>query len=514
MKSKKVVVLLFFSLFTVLLFSSLVEKVEAALEPGSVQFDKDFSQQISEYVQNQPAAGPFTGKKEDDLEKIIPFIYSPSTRFKLDVDSENDRLYRKGEEINLPGKLAFSFQSKEDYALAAKGWCQNIQKENPESQCQIPTRYTPEYNDLGIFVQVFRRDEDKKESIKGDYLIDEFYAEERINDLKENEAGNFNLKWKIPAEIKEGNYYFSLYVNSNKRFSLSGFPVETFSAGAVKNFIIAGEGDNGIEIDKNNLKINGRSFVYRAPSPTVAGAAKIEVPVVNLNPREETVNLNYLLSGWSQEDPSDKLKAGREAKTIAAGGKQVFEINIKPDEISTVQNVKILAETPTSKSSSNIRFVEANKGRGLFRFLGLARSEDNSYLPMFCIRNANYTGYFDGKVKLTVTNKDGNPVVWEKEGAMKAKEDACFIVKNERLRFQSPDCIKTEGEIFDKQNRLVDKREISANCKQKEPGSPAGILGTKDKRAFATLPIIFILFLLLVGMVGILILIKTRKENP
>jgi len=493
---------------------------KAELASGKAEFDENFVEDMRGYVDNLPSPGPFTGKKEADLEEIMPFIYPPLTVFDLSVGKEQERNYHRGTEINLKGTLGLSFQTREKLDKNIKDSCRS-KGINPGSEtCMLPEIYFPEFADLGVFVQVWRKDE-SDESDKGDYLMDEFYAAKDLT-LNENERQEFNINWKVPRDLKEGKYYFSLYVNSGKRYNLSGFPTQAFSSGLDYGFNVQGEGENGIELDKNNITIDKSPFIYRQPAPeikTSESGIKVEIPVVNLNEAEQTVKLNYTLFGWSQEDYGDVIDAGEEYRNLEPGQISIYTVNIKPADTDSVQNLKITANTGNSKSASNIRLLVKDKNRGLFRFLGLASPETrrDTALPIFCIRNASYFGYFNGKVKLTFTGQNGKPVIWEKEGQMLAGNDKCFVVRDSNLKFKKDTCLKIKGEIFDDRGRTVDEREANYSCQPTEEKSRGNISGIsreyfedikKSKKSLIAL------VLIIIGLVaGSLIFITRKKQS-
>ena len=164
---------------------------------------------------------------------------------------------------------------------------------------------------------------------------------------------------------------------------------------------------------------------------------------------------------------------------------------------------------------ANVRFVLKDRSRGLFRFLGLADSVQDFLVPMFCIRNANYGGYFDGTVKLVFTGQDGQPRTYEKSGAI-ATEDRCFVVKDAKFNFQKNAPLKIAGEIYDKNNHLVDKQEVNFLSLPLDNQWKSVISETqKNLESFGTnkIVIIGIVILLIVLILAVLLFFKRKQST-
>ena len=429
MKPNKKALSLVFGVLGLAVFLFSTENKAFALEPGRVQLDDDFGQKIAPYILSQPVvAGPFTGGKEADMEEILPFYTSPLTRYDFLVTTANQKQsFKPGEKITLNGRIGYSFNVGESQkALDGLKGC--------KEGCPNSGVYRfPVLPEVGVFVQVWRKDEDKAQSLEGDYLVDEFYAAENIN-LAENVSKEFSTDWQTPAGLKDGNYYFFFYVNSAKRFTLDGSPLVAFNQAAVYNFRITNtENSNGLEIDKNDISINGKSYIYRQPAPEIQpenGKITVAVPLSNLSPETREAKITYQLFGWGQEDPADLVDAKQVSKTIGAGEKSNLEYTFSPPETGSLYSLKIRATNATSVSTANIRFVVKDQARGIFRYLGQALDGAGNLQPVFCLRNAAWAGLFHGKVKITAFDKNNKLLgAFEKEGSMRS-EDRCFAIGN------------------------------------------------------------------------------------
>lgn len=428
------------------------------------------------------------------VQEIFPFYSDPFVKFNLELNSEK-QTYEKGTTVKMAGTLSFSSQAKEEKERISRN-CNNAILQQKGKCLSSPLYSVDQFSNLGLYVQVFRKDPNQKTSSNGDFLVDEFYAVENVA-LRENDKKGISFNWKLPEEIKDGDYYFSFIVNEKKSFDLWGTPLVAFSSAKTYNFQVNSGGNKGIEIDKDGLKLNKKDYFYRRPAPTVSAdnnnQITAEIPINNLDQVDKNVKIKYNLYRWGQTNPADIVSNKQEVKTVPAGKKTVAQFSFEPNDLDSIYDLEITAATDTSRSVSNIRFVMTGKNRGTFRFLGIAKPEGktDSREVMFCLRNANWEGIFEGKVAIELSDQTGKQLKnWEGNAGVKA-ETRCFTPKE--LKVPAEGCVNVKGQIFDKQNRLVDKKEVQNLCakSQKEekinPSKPDvgnGMGVSQDRKGF------------------------------
>jgi len=471
---------------------------------AKVKLDENFKEEFGKYLSAKSAVqSPFVNQEQEDMEMVYPYHADPLNDFDLSFDSQGRKNYNAGDQLKLNGSVKFTPRGEEEIKKLTEG-CEN---------CKVPPVYNiPLLDDVGIYVQIWRRDE-QDGAIRGDYLIDEFHAAEGLT-LRAGKAQNFSVEWQIPGEIKGGQYYLSFFIDSNKRFNLKGMPLVVFLSAADYDFYVTKpeEAGNGVELDKDNILINDESYVYRQPAPTVEpkeGEISVVVPLVNLNTDKQEINVRFELNGWGQGDPADSLLIKKDVVTLEPGEIVDLIYVFNPDNINSVYNLKAVAAAANSISTSNVRFVVKDKNRGLFGFLGVAE-KDNSLLPMFCLRNAQWIGTFDGKVKVTKNDfKDNQIASWEKTGSMEAR-DRCFVIKDQNMRINEG-VVKLKGEIYNKEGKVVDTRTVMYNLR---PAQDKGVtkmisdIGRDDK---ATIILALAILLLLSG--GIFFIISAKSKQ-
>jgi len=495
----KIILSLFVIPVSLILFSPLNNTRAQEVELG-----KDFQKKYSDYLNTLPLPGPFNGGDSNDMEKIIPSHQAPVSSFKFDLDLPSEQIYETGNPVTIKGKISYSYKGKE---LLEKFNEACSSKAGNENQCKSPGIYKiPVFENSGIFVQVWRKDSKKPE--KGDYLVDEFYVMEDVVVL-EGDTSDFQVNWKIPNEVEKGDYYLLFFINSNKRFDLSGTPLANSSYAERYDFKVLNKSEKkGIVLDKNNIKISGNSYAYKMPVPVIdEDAVSVKIPLKNLDSTEQNVAVKYELFSWGQTDSLNIISTKNETKSLSSNAEIELQYDLEPTDINSVYNLKVTAATSQSRSVSNVRFVIKDKNQGIFRLLTLAEDKNRNYFPLFCVRNAQWSGNFQGKVEITL-----NDVVWEKEGILDASEGRCFIIKDERFKIADYNCAKLEGKIFDKEGKQTNIVQVSYNCSQRGQFSQMSdqFIGQEDKnRALMT----FSVTVALLAVISLTLIYLSIKKN-
>lgn len=513
-------VVFFCSIFALILFNP--AQAETNLNTNGIQ----------NYLKSLPAPGPFTGLKETDLVQTPLLPFSPISKYDIELDSGNTDSIQKGNALELKGALTYMVQGTE--AQKEKDQCkQNSQltielqnNDNTSSkkkdialnnECDEATSFSvPKIENAGIYVQIFQRDEDKTGALKGDYLVDEFYIKKGV-ELIQNQKVDFSFNWKIPTQIKSGKYYVAFFVDSNGRSNLKGLPVVYGDYAKVFDFQIQkGNSENYLEIDKNNIQVNGKTYVSRIPSPTeepVDNQVNIQIPIVNHTDSIQNAGIKYEITGWRQDDPQDLITSKEEQKSINAGETLNYSFNVDTSDTSqSLYHVKIMVSTKDGKSAYDIHFVIKDRSRAMFTFLGIANNS-----PFFCLKNKNWQGFFDGRVQLNLTNQNDKTVTWTKEGNI-GTSVICFAVKNSTLNLNSG-CAKLTGQISDKNSgKIVDKQEIdicSQDTAEKQGSSNSNLLKEEGQSKVSSQFKLLILALLgiILLITGIILSIKYLKNE-
>lgn len=418
------------------------------------------------------------GSKILEMERTLPFYSEPFSHFQVDFSTDNKKFFQAGEEVLIRGSLSYTSRTSEEEVKKAQDNCLADQANKTDDQkkavCEAPpVYYFPSFSDVSVLAQVWRQEEDKvKMQAKGDNLVDEFYIGNGFKIL-ENEKKDFGVRWKIPENLKPGKYYVAFFINQHKSFTLSGFPVNIFSPSFRFDFdVIRGEGNSegGVRIDKDNIKINGKDYSQVLPAPSVQrdnGNINFEIPVLNPSEKAEIGAVTYKLQRWTQEDPGDLITEKTESFNLAPGSQESLRFGFSPGEKDSFCNLEVTVQTEKTKTMTDIHFAVAGIDRGIIRFLGIAKGRNsNNPFPLFCLRNAQWQGIFDGKLKLAFSDASGKSVKdWESEGKIEAKDGVCFVIKDQTISdFAKSNCLKIDGKLEGKNGELFDEKNALYNC--------------------------------------------------
>jgi len=491
------------------------DELDGAMDQASGQMNSYLS---SLSTKNQ--VGPFF---EKGVQEVLPFYSNPFVKFDLSFSKEKKGPLLGGGFLALNGTIGFNTDSnleKQNFLTDCK------QKYGVNNKCLNSDVYNLQrIANVGVFAQIFRKDESGEKSLLGDYLVDEFYVATDLT-LTAGQKRDFQVSWKIPADSKPGDYYIAFYLNSNKNFDLWGTPLTAFSFAKTYDFSLAREDETnksmGVEIDKNSITVNKIPYAYRKPAPTITKDEKqevtVELPVTNLNSKEEKTSITYQLFSWGQTDPKNLISTKEESKTFAAGEKANLSFSFTPEDTQSVYNLKVIASGENSKSVSNVRFVMKDKSKGVFRFLGLVGAEkENTFSPLFCLRNASWEGISKGKVKISLLDSKGDKQGGFEEVATIGSETRCFVPQE--IKTNAATCLKLQGEIFDESDKLIQKEEINYPC-ESVSGTPStldnlisqasqtdnGIVSEKTK-------VLLILGAILLVLIGIAVILNNKKNK-
>jgi len=471
---------------------------------ADVEVKPGFYDQYVEYLNKMPAPTPLNGGPSTDLKEVIPSYRLPFSVLKVELAPGKSLSFAPGDKINLPGVLSYVWKGS-DNIKKIQDLC--MEKVKDEAQCKMPEAYRiPEFNNLGVYVQIFRKDATKEGQDKGDFLVDEFYSVTGET-LLENDKKNFNINWAVPEELKGGNYYFLVYLNQDKSYDLLGTPLVVFSETKRFDFEVKNNASSGIELDKNNIKINGADYAYRRPAPTVKGSeVTVEVPLLNLNESEGQVTVKYDLYRWGRTNSKDLIDSKVESKILKANSGETLKYTFTPNTVDSVYDLKIKTSTDKSVSTAYARFVMDGKHRGIFRFLSFV-TDGKEATPMFCLRDANWSGRFQGKVRLTLGDEK-----FEQEGSINADDGKCFILNN-KLRVKNGECKSLKAEILDKGGNTVDSREVSINCGEKREVKVTGKITNATQTVQLNNNLIYVLILFMLLLIGGVVIIKTKNKK-
>lgn len=522
-----------------------------------VKREKDFEQKYWEHAASINREGFFNELSQADKIKIKEFFSlqsRPFADYQISFEAVQNT-FLTGEEIKMNFDIKY-FDKTLDYLVEVKRGClseisalkekakdstamdkvkaleemnrfqeeigpENFNNENPKEQCPpIDDFKLVEPKEVSVFAQIWRKDLSTENSPKGDYLVDEFYVKKGIS-LKNDSTSKIPFSWRAPNNLDAGKYYILVFLNQNERFTLEGLPAIAWDFGQRYDFNIeknpAGKDVAKCpDIDKDNLKIGNTVFNFREPTPTIkaeSGQINLEVPVKGISP-EKGVTIHYGIYGWSQQSEEDLITQGDSSAISGSDGVAKFQIPVNiSDQKQSLYHVKINFSDGECKSISNLRFVIEGRSRGQFDYLGFVSREDQKNYPYFCLRNKNWVGYFNGSVKISLLNEQGEAVSEFQRSGKLDTASRCFVLADNPI--DQSRCFYLKGQIFDTQNNLVDSGESYSLCGAAANtinNHAASLMASETKNYFRWSIILAVCMLIVI--LGILsIYIKKKNEN-
>lgn len=471
-------------IFAVLLLFSV--KVNAAEDLFKGSSEEEIKAGLSQFFGSMPPENPFSQVEGPDYERVLPFAYDPFLSFKIKGREGYKQSFKSGEDVEIEAVVSFNNDKSKVETDKLKSQCLEMTKDNPQAREGICRDYdiyeVNSFEHLNLKVQVWRIDESENRKSNGDFLIDEFYAKEDFS-LNKGHLMPVKISWKAPKDLVKGKYYFSFFINGNKKFPILSFAPDIFSPLNQIPFNVDSSKANGIYINKDEIEINTDHYFPINRIPTVKlinGKVVVKGSVSNGNDALANADVEYKLYRWTQENEADVLAKKSQQISIKAGGSTPIEYSFEPFEKESFYTLQINVRSGKEKSMLNVALILEGKNRGVFIFLGPAE-KDAKIFPMLCLRNAAWVGNFKGRVDVTASlNGSDKPIAkWSKEGYIETKDGFCMVLKNNGFEdLKKGDCTVFKGEIYDEKNNLVDQVTTDFYCEKiKAKNGTAGVAG-------------------------------------
>lgn len=207
-----------------------------------------------------------------------------------------------------------------------------------------------------LYIQLLKEEADLKNSIKnGDHLVDQFLAVDDIA-IDPGSVTNVNFSWRAPKFLVRGNYKFAAFFTVAKKYNISGLTfVENVFASTLPFYVDSIE-ESGIFINRNEIKLNGKTQSLRSATPFVSEGEDLryEIPIVNNTDRLARVKVSYDLYKWDGLTEGNKIETRSEIINIPAGKTQTVFYEKKDFETS-VSFLMIKAENLSNNQKSMLK---------------------------------------------------------------------------------------------------------------------------------------------------------------
>ncbi len=514
-------------IFSVFLAWSVSASAEEDLFKGSSE--EEIRAGLDQFFESMPPENPFSQVDGGDFERILPFAYDPFLTFKIKGRENYKQNFKAGENVEIEAVVSFTNDKTKVEIDKLKSRCLEMTKNNQTARDGICRDYNVydvnSFEHLNLMVQVWRTDESENRKTNGDFLVDEFYAKEDFS-LEEGHLMPVQIDWKAPKDLIKGKYYFSFFINGNKKFPILSFAPDIFSPLNQIPFNIEGTKTGGVYIDKDEIEINTDHYfpVNRIPTvKLVNGKVVVKGLVKNTTDNLANADIEYKLYRWTQENEADVLAKKNQQISVKAGGSSSIEYSFEPFEKESFYTLQINVKSGQEKSMLNMALILEGKNRGVFIFLGPVEKE-SKISPMICLRNATWVGNFKGRVDVSASLGASNKPIakWSQEGYLETKDGFCLVLKNNGFEnLKKGECTVFRGEIYDEKNNLVDQVTTDFYCKKDDlDRKKQGVAGAIESVTDEILPEdsgssekILILILVALGLLGSFVVYKIIISN-
>ncbi|MBI4173426.1 MAG: hypothetical protein HY519_01785 [Candidatus Aenigmarchaeota archaeon] len=271
-----------------------------------------------------------------------------------------------------------------------------------------------------------------EDAVQGEQLADEFFpggvAGKPLKDvnLRYGDRVDKEIRWRVPAGARPGNYTIKAYIISGDAFNLAGLSFVPYGPPGVPgidaSFAVKNADTSAISFDKLVTTFNGKPYLFSTFVPIIGPDDKISVTtqLANHGPAKTAVVAMEIYE-WDDVSgkPIDKYSTIASVE-LPAGGKKALDFSV-PALGPNAYELRMAATSSAENAVLKMRFaVAGQKPRLIYAGLdGFPMLAGSQYQAFFCASNAaESTSFAAGKVRLTFTDRDGKTVFQETSGLL------------------------------------------------------------------------------------------------
>jgi uncharacterized protein YcfL len=295
---------------------------------------------------------------------------------------------------------------------------------------------------------------------EGHNIVDEFIALGPIS-VDSSSSLPVSFSWKIPENLKSGEYTANYFFSVNKKLNLGGLPFTNEIIVGFADFSVASTKIGNVSFVKSSTKVNGTKYNHIGEWPLISpdGKAVVSQVIQNTLKQDIKTDITYNLYFWDSLDSKDLISTKKESLTIKAGESKTITYEIPKVELS-VYYLQIVARNENgTKSIVNMR-ITSESARPRINYFGLDGFpiQKGATTTLYsCFHNTSNISA-SGTTVLIAKDKIGNEISRvEYAGIIPSSISA---EKTEFIANSKLDYVKLEQKIYDEQNNLLDTQEI------------------------------------------------------
>jgi hypothetical protein len=324
--------------------------------------------------------------------------------------------------------------------------------------------------DGGIYVKIYHRDPKGGQAQNGGFQVAEFYGLTNIS-LASRQTKDVEFKYQLPKGLANGEYDAQFFFEVGEKYNLSGLSFHVAEPGSTSKFSIDGAYKQAIYFDKDDIKVNGENYNFRAinkPSPNNKEIA-ITAPLLNPTQKSVDVTLEKEVFYWDSLNQNNKLAEDNEVFSLPPGQKEI-KINYNISELkNSVYLFRLTAKSDSGQTVVNVRPAVAGMFQPRLNYVGLVSfplvgSQKTVFFS--CFHNTNFQGG-PGKVVLTLKDGEGNIISNDEYNGQIPGE--MIATAKEFIPQKNYEKAQLTAEIFDKDGKLIDSSNHIYDCSKFDP---------------------------------------------
>ena len=295
---------------------------------------------------------------------------------------------------------------------------------------------------------------------EGHNIVDEFIALGPIS-VDASSSAPVSFSWKIPENLKSGEYTANYFFSVNKKMNLGGLPFTNEIIVGFADFSIASTKTGNVSFVKSSTKVNEAKYNHIGNWPLISPDGKAVVSQVIQNTLKQDINteISYNLYYWDSLDPKDLISTKKESLTLKAGESKTLTYEISKVELSAYYLQIVAKNENGTKSIVNMR-ITSDIAKPRINYFGLDNFpiQKGATTTLYsCFHNTSNISA-SGTTVLIAKDKVGREISRvEYSGVIPS---AISAQKTEFIANSKLDYIKLEQKIYDDQKNLLDTQEI------------------------------------------------------
>ncbi len=299
---------------------------------------------------------------------------------------------------------------------------------------------------------------------EGHNIIDEFFALGSIA-IDTESSIPVSFTWRIPDNLKFGEYTIDYFFSVNKRMNLSGLPFTNEIIAGFSEFTVSSNEEGGVYFLKESTTVNGEKYNHIGDWPFLnsGGEAFVSQQIVNSSDEDINSTISYNLYFWDSLDAEDRISSRTEEILLQPGENKTLTYEI-PQIEESVYYLQIIAENDNgTKSIVNIR-ITSDISKPRINYFGLDKFpiQEGDLVTLYsCFHNTSHGSLPTGKTVLTARDETGEDIasviyegmipseIFSNKKVFTAEDDLNYLVLHHELYDENEVLIEYQEIIYD-----------------------------------------------------------------